>query len=182
MANFAFALKRALLHPRREIGKRDFHLGTNYSRLPHLSDSYGSVVNQEQCPARAGHIWSHRTAGRIAFCQGRTRSVPSAYRVPPSPRPFGIIELQAKTTKIFKFKGLIWKIFRNKDLAGYFIPRPRRAGATAKNKIGCGRTPHPNSYSLLLLYQFEPPIRTAFPALFPQRIHQVIEKIVKGGA
>jgi hypothetical protein len=27
------------------------------------------------------------------------------------------MELQAKTLKIFGFKGVIWKIFRNKDLA-----------------------------------------------------------------
>jgi hypothetical protein len=30
MANFAFALKRALLHLRREIGKQTFTLGANY--------------------------------------------------------------------------------------------------------------------------------------------------------
>jgi hypothetical protein len=32
-------------------------------------------------------------------------------------RSFGIIELRKKTRKIFEFKGLIRKIFRNKDLA-----------------------------------------------------------------
>ncbi len=36
--------------------------------------------------------------------------------VPPFPLPIGIIELRAKTTKIFGFKGVIWKIFRNKEL------------------------------------------------------------------
>ena len=35
---------------------------------------------------------------------------------------------------------------------------------------------------LLLLYQFEPLIRTTFPTLFFQRIHRVIEKIVTTGA
>ena len=39
------------------------------------------------------------------------------FTTPPPPRSFGIIELQAKTRKIFEFKGLIRKIFRNKDLA-----------------------------------------------------------------
>src|SRR5450759_201372 len=33
------------------------------------------------------------------------------------PRSFGIIELGKKSRKIFEFKGLICKIFRNKDLA-----------------------------------------------------------------
>jgi len=28
------------------------------------------------------------------------------------------LPLQAKTLKIFEFKGVIWKIFRNKDLGG----------------------------------------------------------------
>ena len=37
------------------------------------------------------------------------------YPIPPV--PIGIMELQAKTLKIFGFKGVIWKIFRNKDLA-----------------------------------------------------------------
>jgi hypothetical protein len=32
-------------------------------------------------------------------------------------RSFGIIELRKKSRKIFEFKGLIRKIFRNKDLA-----------------------------------------------------------------
>jgi hypothetical protein len=34
MANFAFAMKRALWHLRLEIGKQTFTLGTNYFRLP----------------------------------------------------------------------------------------------------------------------------------------------------
>jgi hypothetical protein len=34
----------------------------------------------------------------------------------PLPLFIGIIELQAKTRKIFEFKRHIWKIFRNKDL------------------------------------------------------------------
>ena len=34
----------------------------------------------------------------------------------PPPPAMGIIELQAKTFKIFEFKGVIWKIFRDKDL------------------------------------------------------------------
>ena len=41
--------------------------------------------------------------------------MPDGY--PPPPLPIGIIELQAKALKIFEFKGLIVKIFRNKDLA-----------------------------------------------------------------
>jgi hypothetical protein len=41
--------------------------------------------------------------------------------VPPLPPPvFEIINLQAKTSKIFEFKGLIVKIFRNKDLRDPF--------------------------------------------------------------
>jgi hypothetical protein len=36
---------------------------------------------------------------------------------PPSPLPFGIMELGRNSRKIFGFKGLIWKIFRNKELA-----------------------------------------------------------------
>src|ERR1019366_8175016 len=32
------------------------------------------------------------------------------------PRSFGIIGLGGKSRKIFEFKGVIWKIFRNKDL------------------------------------------------------------------
>jgi acyl-CoA synthetase (AMP-forming)/AMP-acid ligase II len=39
------------------------------------------------------------------------------YGVPPSPLSTGIIELGGKSRKIFEFKGLTWKIFRNKDLA-----------------------------------------------------------------
>jgi hypothetical protein len=35
----------------------------------------------------------------------------------PLPLPIGIIELQKKTLKIFEFKGLIGKIFWNKELA-----------------------------------------------------------------
>ena len=35
---------------------------------------------------------------------------------PPPPLSFGIIKLQAKTIQIFGFKGVICKIFRNKDL------------------------------------------------------------------
>ena len=38
------------------------------------------------------------------------------YTVPLPPLPIGIMELRAKTPKIFEFKGVIWKIFRNKDL------------------------------------------------------------------
>src|SRR6266851_10001892 len=37
-------------------------------------------------------------------------------RYSPSPLSFGIIKLQAKTIQIFRFKGVICKIFRNKDL------------------------------------------------------------------
>ena len=37
--------------------------------------------------------------------------------VPPSPRSFGIIELGGKSRQVFGFKGLIGKVFRNKDLA-----------------------------------------------------------------
>jgi len=37
--------------------------------------------------------------------------------VPPHPLSIGIIELGGKSRKIFEFKGLIRKIFRNKDLA-----------------------------------------------------------------
>jgi hypothetical protein len=36
---------------------------------------------------------------------------------PSPPLPIGIIELQAKTFKIFEFKGLTGKIFWNKELA-----------------------------------------------------------------
>jgi hypothetical protein len=40
------------------------------------------------------------------------------FKYPPTPPPtIGITELQAKTTKIFEFKGVIRKIFRNKELA-----------------------------------------------------------------
>src|SRR5260370_30323875 len=39
---------------------------------------------------------------------------------PPPPWSCGITGLQAKTPKIFELKGLIWKIFRNKDLARFF--------------------------------------------------------------
>src|ERR1035437_2551682 len=35
---------------------------------------------------------------------------------PPSPRSFGIIELGGKSRQVFGFKGLIGKVFRNKDL------------------------------------------------------------------
>src|SRR6266851_7681043 len=37
-------------------------------------------------------------------------------RYSPSPLSFGIIKLQAKTIQIFGFKGVICKIFRNKEL------------------------------------------------------------------
>jgi hypothetical protein len=40
------------------------------------------------------------------------RDVPGLYRTPPL--PIGIMELRVKTPKIFEFKGVIWKIFRNK--------------------------------------------------------------------
>ncbi len=39
------------------------------------------------------------------------------YYYPPPPRCFGIIELGRNSRKIFGFKGVIGKIFRNKDLA-----------------------------------------------------------------
>src|SRR6266849_7564867 len=81
----------------------------------------------------------------------------SYWGVPPSPGLFGIIELQgylytwhtcsrvssiylplqAKTLKIFEFKGLIVKIFRIKDLA------PRRALKMALGQLrGLGRRAH----------------------------------------
>src|SRR5260370_32660451 len=48
----------------------------------------------------------------------------SPYRLPlPPPPSFGIIEFQPKTLQIFEFKGLIWKIFRSKDLAVKFSRR-----------------------------------------------------------
>src|ERR1035437_9054240 len=42
------------------------------------------------------------------------------YHYPPPPLSSGIIELGGNSRKIFEFKGLIWKIFRNKDLALFF--------------------------------------------------------------
>jgi len=47
------------------------------------------------------------------YSEGNNRSV---RWVPPSPRSFGIIELGGNSRKIFEFKGVIWKIFRNKEL------------------------------------------------------------------
>ena len=51
----------------------------------------------------------------------------------PLPLPIGIIELQAKRPKISEFKGLIVKIFRNKDL-----------GCQRALKIGLGQLRGPS--------------------------------------
>jgi len=53
------------------------------------------------------------------------------YPLPPYPA-IEIIVLRAKTAKIFEFKGLIWKIFRNKDLAvGFYGLRKGMAWITS---------------------------------------------------
>jgi hypothetical protein len=51
---------------------------------------------------------------------------------PPSPRSFGIMGLGRNSRQIFGFKGLICKIFRNKDLAAkHFVLVPNWGGVTA---------------------------------------------------
>src|SRR5260370_21586829 len=87
--------------------------------------------------------------------------------VPLPPLPIGIIELRAKTTKIFGFKGVIWKIFRNKDLTDILrSPHPSLRPSWETDtpmKKGCGSDPHPYSYSITLLYQFQPTYPDNFP-------------------
>src|SRR5208282_1528587 len=53
---------------------------------------------------RAPRLFTHELLTRV-------------YYHPPPPRSFGIKELGSNSSKIFDFKGLIGKIFRNKDLA-----------------------------------------------------------------
>ena len=59
---------------------------------------------------------------------------------PPPPGLYGIIGLQPKTLKIFEFKGLIGKIFRNKDFnpKPFALPQSRQKLA---QDFGSGMTP-----------------------------------------
>jgi len=93
-----------------------------------------------------------------------------------TPRSFGIIELDKKSGKIFEFKGLICKIFRNKDLAApsyHLFGRRRRNAAvlslqpplrismTNRKEKRCGSGPHP-----LRVYSFIISISTCCPDNF----------------
>jgi hypothetical protein len=65
-------------------------------------------------------------------------------------RSFGIIGLGGNSRQIYGFKGVIRKIFRNKELATLNSFEGRRRGAwvlrfakESKMKKGCGSGPHP---------------------------------------
>src|SRR5208337_1289412 len=93
----------------------------------------------------------------------------------PLPLAIGIIELRAKTGKIFGFRGVIWKIFWNKDLARFV-----RFAHT--NEKRCGSNPHP--YSCLCIYSIKSSqaYPNNFPSLFSLSIHRVTGKVAKMGA
>jgi hypothetical protein len=58
------------------------------------------------------------------------------------------MELQAKTLKIFEFKGVIWKIFRNKDLAPQAALK--MGGAASRAVFGTAAPLHcPNQISIV---------------------------------
>ena len=63
---------------------------------------------------------------------------PWGYPLPPG--LYGIIGLQPKTLKIFEFKGLIGKIFRNKDLTQNPSLSPQSRQKLAQD-FGSGMTP-----------------------------------------
>jgi hypothetical protein len=85
MANFAFALKRALLHPRREIGKETFTLEDKLF-LPGIT---------------------------LVACL-LLRYYLIVYAPTPSlPRSFGIIGLERSSSQVFGFKALRGKVFQN---------------------------------------------------------------------
>jgi hypothetical protein len=86
MANFAFALKRALLHLRREIGKETFTLGDKLF-LP------GIIL--------------------VAYLRLRYYLIAYSPQPPSLPRSFGIIGLERSSSQVFGFKALRGKVFQN---------------------------------------------------------------------
>src|ERR1019366_3086588 len=80
--------------------------------------SGAQTLHRTTMPLTEPSLLSRGTLGSFYSCLFTPEDTNQCFKgTPPPPRSFGIMGLDGKSRKIFEFKGLICKIFRNKDLA-----------------------------------------------------------------